>query len=67
MAKKLSGLLSDIKTLEQVTLQRLVKLQQQLGMSGKSVNNYMSLLRKLWKIKSTTLSRIYAQWNIQKL
>lgn len=54
MAKKLSGLLSDIKTLEQVTLQRLVKLQQQLlatGMSGKSVNNYMSLLRKLWKNK----------------
>ena len=54
MAKKLSGLLSDIKTLEQVTLQRLVKLQQQLlatGMSGKSVNNYISLLRKLWKNK----------------
>lgn len=54
MAKKLSGLLSDIKTLEQVTLQRLVKLQEQLaatGISGKSVNNYISLLRKLWKNK----------------
>lgn len=54
MAKKLSTLLSDIKTLEQVTLPRLVKLQEQLaatGISGKSVNNYISLLRKLWKNK----------------
>lgn len=54
MAKKLSALLSDIKTLEQVTLPRLVKLQEQLdatGISGKSVNNYVSLLRKLWKNK----------------
>ena len=54
MAKKLSALLSDIKTLEQVTLPRLVKLQKQLlatGMTGKSVNNYMSLLRKLWRNK----------------
>lgn len=54
MAKKLSSLLSDIKTLEQVTLPRLVKLQEQLaatGISGKSVNNYISLLRKLWKNK----------------
>lgn len=54
MAKKLSALLSDIKTLEQVTLPRLVKLQEQLtatGISGKSVNNYISLLRKLWRNK----------------
>ncbi len=54
MAKKLSAFLSDIKTIEQVTLPRLVKLQEQLaatGITGKSINNYMSLLRKLWKNK----------------
>ena len=52
MAKRLTDLLSDIKSIEQVSLSRLVKLQQQLidmGLSGKSVNNYMWLLRKMWK------------------
>ena len=51
-AKRLSEMLSDITDIEQITLARLVKLQKQLldtGISGKSVNNYMSLLPKLWK------------------
>lgn len=44
----------DVKTAEQVTLQRLVRLQDQMlesGLSGKSVNNNISLLRRLWKNK----------------
>ncbi len=51
-AKRLSEMLSDITDIEQITLARLVKLQKQLldtGISGKPVNNYMSLLPKLWK------------------
>ena len=54
VAKKLSEMLSDITDIEQITLPRLVKLQKQLldtGISGKSVNNYMSMLPKLWKNK----------------
>lgn len=52
MVKRISDLMSDVKSIEQVSLSRLVKLQEQLsdtGLSGKSVNNYMWLLRRLWK------------------
>lgn len=73
MAKKLSGMLSDIKTLEQINLPRLVKLQNQLiktGISGKSVNNYMSLLRKLFKNREynpfTNLSPVEHHKTIRK-
>ena len=48
--------MTDVKTVEQVTLQRLVRLQQEMleaGLSGKSINNYLSILRKLWKNKES--------------
>lgn len=73
MAKKLSDLLSDIKTIDQITLPRLVKLQNQLlktGLTGKSVNNYMSMLRKLFKNREynpfTNLSPVEHKKTIRK-
>lgn len=49
---KMADFLSDIKDFKQVTKSRLHKLQEQLlesGLTGKSVNNYIAILHKIFK------------------
>lgn len=49
---KMADFLTDVKSFDKITKSRLHKLQEQLlssGLSGKSVNNYIAILHKIFK------------------
>lgn len=50
--RRMSELLQDVKEFSGLTKARLHRLQEELlqaGLTGKSVNNYISVLHKIWK------------------